>query len=387
MSYEYDGLDAYISALESWLQPELTRAYDEAVFPDGTWRLAMGVLVFGRYVDRFIRLGVPSLLAPGNLPALEGTLVIIHTDEPGAEHMADAVAKLRAVASVEVHILPADLLAKAVEHPANKYWLLSAAHALHMHQAKYRGFAYHMLMPDHIYATGFFAGVKRLAEEGREAVIQCNISARLEDVEPHLLAANVALPPEEINALALSHVHPRMDAFILNGRDEHYWPANLYLMMVGQGVHLVSPHLSITLFSHDVLMRMPLRLFNTVDGQLPYLIPETVELYVPTPEDGMSLMEVSDAGSPFQPLGGWSLDEFCVLFWLTVFCDPAFLRFWNLTTELALPEGYVPPYPVMTEEQIAARKARAWDAVASSLDEIRPLLPEDRRSDPLAKAA
>jgi hypothetical protein len=96
------------------------------------------------------------------------------------------------------------------------------------------------------------------------------------------------IAPADLVGLALENLHPQLDAFIINGRDD--LPGSLLLIMIGdRAVHIVSPHMSIVYLAHDVLMRAPLRLFNTIDGQLPWFIPADVEPTVPSPTTAWSM--------------------------------------------------------------------------------------------------
>ena len=383
-TFDYDGLPAYIALLEDWTQGELNDAYDRAVLPDGEWRLAMGVLVFGRYVGRFLRYCVPSLLAPGNLPALNGCKIVIHTDAGAVPILRMGLRRLEGIADVEIRVVPDEIISKVGEHEANKYWLLSAAHNAEMQWAKYQSHAYHMLMPDHVYADGYFAGVKRLAET-HDAIVQTNISASMERVGPALDASGGVIEPKALNALALDNLHQQVTPYVMNERDDY--PANLFLFFVGQSVHIASPHMSIVYLSHSLLMKAPLRLFNTVDGQLPFFIPDDVEPYVPSPDDGMAYIEISDAEKPYNTADGCSLNEFCVRFWLFSYCHEAHARFFDLTTVLALPNGYEPPIAPMSETAVAAKLDEARTAVHQSLPKVLSLAPEDRRTDPLTRMA
>jgi hypothetical protein len=296
--WNYPGLNRFATTMERWFYHEQHVAYANAVLPDGTWRLFLGMLVYGAYVDRFLRVCLPSLLAPGNVPALDEPTIVIHTDRASVDRIVAEVEKdLTRHAKVEVHIVPDAILDMVPENPANKYWLLGATHNLHMQQAKYRCHGYHMLMPDHVYADGYFANLVRLKDEGARAIVQGGLSAKLEAVAPVIEAQGGVIGPADLVGLAIENMHPQLDAFIINGRLD--LPGSLLLIMIGdRAVHIVSPHMSIVYLAHDVLMRAPLRLFNTIDGQLPWFIPADVEPTVPSPSDGMVYVEVSDKDKP-----------------------------------------------------------------------------------------
>lgn len=384
--WNYPGLPRYIAALECWFYAQQRIAYADAILPDWQWRLCLGVLVYGSYVDRFLRLCVPSLMAEGNLPVLEDPLVIVHTDLASAERLQIELTPLSEFARVEIHIVPQAIIDMIPEKDANKYWMLGAAHNLHMQQAKYRAHAYHMLMPDHIYGKGFFANLVRLALAGKRVIVQGAMSCVLEDVAPLLEQDNGEHDARRLNAMALDHLHEQIQPLVMNGREDY--PGCTFMLFVASGaVHIVSPHMSIVYLSHDVLMRNSLRLFNTVDGQLPYFIPDDVEPYMPSPDDGMGYIEVSERAKPFNRGKGCLLMEFCVRFWTMAHCERGFERYFGLTTVLPFPDGYVPSIEPMTEAEIESIKTTVRNTVSESYDEIRAALPPIWRVDPLLRAA
>lgn len=379
--FYYEGVFDYIKALEDWFYPELQRAYDEAVLPDGKWRLFMGIVVYGAYVDRFLDLCVPALLAPGN--RVEDATLVVHTDEANAVRIQERLDGFPA--KVEVYAIPDYVIGKVKEHPANKYWLLGAVHNLHIQMAKYRAHSYHMLMPDHIYSENYFSNLVRLAKT-KHAIVQNCLSARLEDISASLKRRNCRLPAKELNALAMDYMHPQQTPFVMNNRSD--LPESLFLLYVADHVaEVICPHNSIVYLSHDVLMRSTLRLFNTIDGQLPFFIPDDVEAYVPRIEDDMSYIELSDRGKPYSRAEGTSVVAFCVKFWITAYCHAGHERFFNLTTLCPLPDDYEHPFLTMDREAIEASKADIRKHVHESRQAIFDVLPQEFRSDPIPEVS
>lgn len=380
--FDHPGLLRYVASLRAWFDPELQRAYENAILPDGRWRLFLGMLAFGPYVERFLEFCAPSLLAAGNLDALFEPTIVIHTDAAGAEMLqrSPRMAAIARLAFVEIHQVPRDVLDQVGVDAAHKYWLLGGAHNLHMQMAKYRAHAYHMLMPDHFYSAGYFANLARLARDGKQAVVQGGLSTRVEAIGPALKARGCCVPADELAALGLECLHWHFLGLTMNGRSD--FNTSLLLLMVGEdALHIASPHMSPVYFSHAVLMRAPIRLFNTIDGQLPFLVPDDVEPYVPGPRDGMAYMELSPAHKEFFG-AGCSLEQFCIRFWVVNYCQRGFERFFGLTTRLALPPGYAPSVKPMTAREIDDLLAIARGAVARSFSEVYAVLPEKLRSDP-----
>lgn len=379
-SFDYDGLPRYIRAMEAWFHEQHLAAFYKRILPDGKWRLFFGILVFGDYADRFLDLTVPSLLAPGNIDCLFEPTIVVHTDHANLEKIDRGLEKLREFARVEIEVVPQAIIDMVPENSANKYWLLGTAHNLHMQQAKYRAHGYHMLMPDHVYSAGYFRNLQRLAES-KPAIIQVGMSAILEDVYPILRRMNCVVEARKLNEIACDHLHTQIHPLMMNGRDDY--PTSALMLFIGQNaVHITSPHLSIVYLSHDLLMRAPVRPVNTIDGQLPYFIPPDVEPYVPMPEDDMSYMEVSVREKAYYKPQGQTLAEFCVSYWVMAFCNRDYQRFSDLTTVLPFGDGYAPPFPAMSDEEIERKKRDVWRAVSESYEQVYSVLPEAMKVDP-----
>lgn len=379
--------------MEQWFRREHLAAYGNQVLPDGKWRLCLAMLVYGNYVERFLRLCVPSLLAPGNISALFDPLIIIHTDAASFDAVDAGVEPLRKFARVEIYLVPQNIVMMAGEDKSNRYWLLSATDQLHMQQAKYRAHGFHMLMPDLVYAKGFFANLARLAVAGKSIIVQNVLSTRLEKVEKALAAVDHCIDPEELNALALDYLHPLFYPNVMNGKKD--FPQGLLLLMVGKSaVHIISPHMSIFYFAHEHLMNADIRLFNTIDSQLPYLVPKDVEPYVPSANDGMALIEVSDRHRVLTSDKSCSLLEYCARFWMVGYCELGYARFSGLTSVLPLPKDYhrrgrrrflpdrIKP---MSDAKIAQVTATVRSALRDNYEALVTMMPEELRSDPLER--
>ena len=368
--YAYPGLPRFVTAIESWVHAEIKTAFDRAVLPDGHWRLFMGVVVWGAYVDRFLKFCVPSLSIPSS------AVIVVHTDAAGV----DAIKRGLAGFNHEIHVIPQKIIDQVADNGANKYWLIGGVHNLQMQQAKYRAHSYHMLMPDHVYGIGYFDNLDRLRREGKQAIVQGGLCTSLEKAGP---ALHRPLSAKQIAALSVDCMHVLAQPYLLNGRDD--WPPSLYLVMVGEReLRIVSPHISVVYLSHDLLMRAPMRMPNTIDAQLPFLIPEDVEPYMPGPEDGMAYMEISSEDKPKAFEGRSNLGEFCAKFWIMTYCHRGFERFFGLTTRLPFPEGYTPPNP-MSEAEMDERMATLRNAVSDSYQHIEPMLPDEFRTDPILR--
>lgn len=378
-------LRPFLTAIEEWIYPELRTAWDNAQLPDGQHRLCLGVLVYGSYVDRFLQLCVPSLLATGNIKSLYDPMLVIHTNASSVSKLTLGLAELTKYARIEIHVIPNSILSKIKERTDNIYWLLGSVINLHLHQAKYRAHAYHMLMPDHFYATNYFSNLDRLRKEGHVAIVQGAVSTHLEGLAPVLMQANCTVSAPQLNVYGSEYLHPHMAPFVMNGRSDTDYPSSLLLIMFGkEATHLFSPHMTPVYLSHDLLMKVPIRLFNTLDAQLPYYIPDDIEPYVPTANDGMSYIELSEGNRPVP----WqarckTIEEFCARFWLTGSCVQGYERFFNLTTVLPYPKDYIQPRETMSQQEIIDLQNRLRNAVSKSHSTVQQVVPERWRGDPI----
>lgn len=369
--FQYPGLRDYIGMLYEWFVVEQQTAVDTASHPGG-FRLLLGVIVYGDdYVDRFLQCCVPSLLAPGNVRALPWPTIIIHTDAASVDRIVAAVdGDLATVAHVEVHVVPQHIIDRAGDNPCNKYWLLSAAGTIHMQQAKHRGHGYHMLMPDHVYAMGYFANLSRLREQGQSAIVQGGLSAELETVLPLMKNSNGAIAPQRLTEIAVDNLHRQISHYVMNGRIS--FPKRLLMILVGaRSVRIISPHLTIIFLSNEILQGNPVRLFNTMDTQLPFLIPTGVEPYVPGADDGMTYIELSAGEKPEHFAGdGLTIEEFCSQFWVEMHCSRAYEKYLGLTSEFPFGADYVPSIAPMDDDLIDAQIRAVRQAISESYDTL-----------------
>jgi hypothetical protein len=377
--FRYRGLAAYVASMERWIYPEVQRAVNRSAHW-GAERMLFGCLVYGdRYVDRFIEFCLPSLLASGNVEIFRGAKFLFHTDAGNKKKLEKAFAVLESYGEVDVRVVPQDVLRRVTEHPPNKYWLLGAANFIHMHTARWGGYGFHLLMPDHIYSMGFFGNLKRLRDAGHQAIVRGGLSAKLEEVAPILKARGCAFKPEDLNALAMDHLHPQFEALILNGRDD-YPISSLVVMVIEGAAVVVSPHAAAVYLSNGVLRRSGLKLFNTIDGQLPYIIPDDIIPYHPGPQDGMSYIEVSDVSKEANPRGsGWTLVDFCVEYWLLTYGDRKFVRYLKAPTIMSFPKGYKPPVKPMGESEFGKKLLEMWQAIAKMEEPMKKVYADRKK--------
>ena len=176
------------------------------------------------YVRQFLECGLPTLLAPGNVPALAAALPtefiiltsaddeILHRRAPGIQ-----AARLRLQDDD-----PSD------RSPDHRRQLFDHHYAcLHAEAVREVGedmvdTCFFFLVSDYIVADGSFANALKRMQQGTSAVVVGNMQVARESALPWLqerLAGNelgLALPPRELMQWALNNLHPLVLANIVN---------------------------------------------------------------------------------------------------------------------------------------------------------------------------
>lgn len=387
----------YIGALGDWFKVELEDAFNRT--NPTMFRLCLGCAVWGnKYIRRFLDYGVPSLLAPGNMPFLLGSgdsvWIVIHTDEASVETLKNdpGLIKLGELgACVEINIIPQAIIDMVPGHFKNKFRLLAAAHNLHMKQAKYMMHNYHMLMPDHVYSENYFLGIKVKHLAGYDAVVHGGLSATIDDISSSLIVKDnvLSVNSKTLNGMAWKNLHAMFTPYVMNDRDlETDCPVCSHMIFSSNKyVHILSPHHSIAYLSHRALMKGPIRLFNTIDSQLPYFISESMKVCIPWPEDDMSYIEISDREKPVGAPPPHDLMMFCMQFWISNYCESGFLRFFDMDNLLALPEGFEHPIPPMTENEIGLIKDKVRKTVRKNRELCMKFIKPVHKTDPIKDRA
>lgn len=357
---------AFDKAVSAWLEDQPGAA--SAPLASDAGRLVLGAVVFGPlHVDRFLRFCIPSLVAPGNVGSIESAIVIIHTDPAHAPAIKNALASFAQRATFDVRIIPAEIMRASSN--AERFALVAAATTLQMGVARSFGAGFHMLVPDHVYATGFFRNLMQLVGQGHQAIVGGAISADIDLIGAALLAAEGAVQPEALNALAMSALHPQFQALVKNGRDDFPY-STLYLYVSEHKACVVSPHMAPLYLSHALLANAKLDPLVAIDGQLPDLI--GTEHYVPKPEDRIVYVEISGPEKPHNaPNMRWSAWDYCVGFYRLTNHDRRWFEYLATPTWIAFPEDYRPPIePLMSEAAIKAELAATLKMVGEGYEGV-----------------
>jgi len=176
------------------------------------------------FLDIFLRYSVPSLLAPGNLPALRRKrdvrykLYTYPADVPTLK-ASPAFRSLEQAIPVELIAIPslqAELaMFERVFGGAHKFAAMGACHWHATHRAWESQAVLCLTSPDVVYSDGTLAHLGALADQGKRSALLTGLHTRLETVGPALLqtfppdgSGAMTLPARELVALALPHRHP-----------------------------------------------------------------------------------------------------------------------------------------------------------------------------------
>jgi len=238
------------------------------------------------HLGLFLEIGLPSLLAPGNLPGLSypsGCRFLIYTrecDEASLVH-ADVFKRLNAVMPVEVHRIPEPL-----SYP---HAVMSDCHMAALQVADTEDATTVFIPPDCVWAHGSMANMERLAKAGKSLVHISGIRLERDAMVPLLREylskdrCTVDIGSRTLVSLGLAHLHPIAMLHFWNEHAGGLMPANLYWTVPGEGLALRCFHL------HPLMVK-PQKKFarfkSTIDDDLgPSACPDESGDYVVTDSD------------------------------------------------------------------------------------------------------
>ena len=252
-------------------------------------RIRLNITSWGRFIDPLLDTLIPSLLAPGNLPALASRhqcsidlCTTVNLFEELAEH--PLIGKL--VEYADITLVPVDHIFHRKPHV-----VLTHAHRHTLKAALNEGAACMFIQPDMLFADN---GLRWLSEAA------CDATAIL-IATPRAIIGNVTsiseryrendiitIQPRELIRLALDHRHPVTDSLIVNGTKASSWPSQLYWQVGNEGLIVRGFHL------HPIfLVPNESALNDTIDGD--YLDSNEGIVYV-TDSDDMAVIELSQPG-------------------------------------------------------------------------------------------
>lgn len=218
-----------------------------------------------KYVDAFLRLGLPALCAPGNLATRrdDARLSLWLMTRP------EDVERLRSAPGVAAaaRLLPVQVRVPAGADFARGGYAAFNACYLEAIRAAYRDRAAVILLTaDQIWSAGSLDHLLDCAAHGAQAVLAAGLRV-LESAEPDLknalAASRAGLAPETLVRLALTHLHPWDRALVHDARNTAQ-PASFQLWQAGErGLVLRCLHLHPACLE---LSRQPKALPRTIDA-------------------------------------------------------------------------------------------------------------------------
>ena len=175
------------------------------------------------FVRQFLEIGLPTLLAPGNLPALARALptrfcILTWTDDEDFIRHHPAFRRLSDICPTEVR--PIDHLITASNYSTTI--TLAYTEAVRAAGDRMLDTCFFFLVSDYIVADGSFASVIERMQDGRSAVLVGNFQVVLEDALPWLQeqigtsAGALAIAPRKLLQWALNFLHPATVASTVN---------------------------------------------------------------------------------------------------------------------------------------------------------------------------
>jgi hypothetical protein len=261
------------------------------------------VVVWGeRYCDTFLHLSLPTQLSASNLLGLarpDRAVFRIFTSDADAGRIRQSATYAALARCIAVEIETFD--ARDIPQGNDKYHLMTRLQARALREAAAREVVVVFLSPDILVADGSFAALERLSH--RPAVMIAAPRLRLESIAPELLRRNgvveadaIVLPPRELVALAMKHLHPVTEAAFWGRKWFTVCPSTLYWQLGDDGMLARYFHLHPLLvdparLAPDFFERME----STIDGDLlPSLQAAPEDIYVVTDSDEVLVFEISD---------------------------------------------------------------------------------------------
>ncbi|HEX4507882.1 MAG TPA: hypothetical protein VH722_19300, partial [Alphaproteobacteria bacterium] len=170
-----------------------------------------------RHTRQFLEFGLPTLLAPGNVPALAGALPCEFVVATAAEDAAAILAhpNWRRLSGVcPARLVPIDDLISDASHATGL--TLAYARIIRAVGAGMTDCCFLFLVADFLLADGSLKAVLTRLMAGASGVLAGNFQVAADQMTPHLTGSGV-FSPRELVRLSLAHLHPDTANAIVNG--------------------------------------------------------------------------------------------------------------------------------------------------------------------------
>lgn len=260
------------------------------------------------YIEVMVRLTIPTLLYPGNIPALAArhqckVIFFTRASDEVLIREAESVQRLAELLPIEfVHFDP--------EAAPNIYLAMSDAHKAGCLSAKDEGAKVIVASPDGLFADGCCSAIARQAELGRAAVM-CSGLRLLQEEVLAVLPSRISTPiaPREMVSLTVDYLHPESERYSVESKNFYPIPSQLIWPMGRKGFLMRSFHLHPLMIDVSKIASFEALSEQSIDGALLgrtmdewsdiHVVTDSDELYVcsMTPRDAFYIASTSESFS------------------------------------------------------------------------------------------
>jgi hypothetical protein len=219
------------------------------------------------YIDVMVKLIVPTLLYPGNVPALASrhhckVVFFTRANEEELIRGAESVKRLAELVPIEfVHFDP--------DAFPNVYVAMSHAHLIGCRRAKEEGAKVIVSAPDILFADGCCAEIARQAEAGKTAVM-CAGPRLLQEEALAALLPRISTPmtSREMVSATIDYLHPETQRFSVETEDFYPYPSHLIWPLGRKGLIQRAFHLHPIMIDASRIDSFDALNEQTIDGAL-----------------------------------------------------------------------------------------------------------------------
>lgn len=176
-------------------------------------KFVLSTVVWGEeYVDMFDSIALRSMLAPRNLPVLEGSgsEYVIHIDEAGKQHLenSESIKLISQYVTVKFIVISKEL---EKQYP-NKFELMTYCHKESIGLAAEAGVPIIFINPDQIFSNNAIHSLVEQKKAGKRAVMVAGLRLNRDSARTALLAERngdnaISLTPKKLVSLSFERLH------------------------------------------------------------------------------------------------------------------------------------------------------------------------------------
>jgi hypothetical protein len=297
-----DRIEHIGKRLQPWFKQEMAEIM--RAIPVQRSGVLLGFPVWGKeYIQRFVLYGLASISSPANVKALAGRCTIVLYTEEDADAVLFRLTRPLNRAGIDFvfRVIPSWVLELTKEWES-QFFVVGCVQNLVAHMAGRAGMAFSMTMPDHLVGPNYYENLFRLGKD-HEAIYQAGLSIDIgpaeQDIEQYRsLDGSLTVPDIELGNLGAKYLHPQSHAHLMNlANIPDNMPKSHRLIWQGKNtIRIHSCHGNPIWLAPHLVRDSPVAFTSTMDCLLPEYVPG--EFYVPTPEDGLGFVEVSDFRKP-----------------------------------------------------------------------------------------